>query len=97
MDSSVGVDGETEERKGTLGDFGWTVRFYRWTRRLRARNTVARAWLTHNFKCAGAKTLAQSQVIGQFRMRRRYFSCVLCFRDPIAFVFVFFEESLHGQ
>ena len=55
------------------------------------------AGLTHNFNCAGATAFARSQVIGQFRRRRRYFSCVLCFRDPIAFVFVFFEESLHGQ
>jgi hypothetical protein len=50
---------------------------------------LLRAWLTHNFKGAGAPAFAQRQVIGSFRRRWRYFSCVLCFRNPIAFVFVF--------
>jgi hypothetical protein len=37
------------------------------------------------------------KVIGQFRVLRRYFSGLLCFRDPIAFVLCVFLGVLHGQ
>jgi hypothetical protein len=36
-------------------------------------------------------------VIGQFRALRRHFSGLLCFRDPIAFVFMCFSGVLMGN
>jgi len=36
-------------------------------------------------------------VIGQFRALQRLRSDLLCFRDPIAFVFMCFSGVPHGQ
>jgi hypothetical protein len=41
--------------------------------------------------------LHKIQVIGSFRALRRYFSGVLCFRDPIAFVFMCFKGVPMGN